>query len=144
MGPELNKPHFNLSNADIEKSSPQQQKFGLERQTNPLVPEYKLPSFEARPITPPKFMRDSLDVSDIEGTKAKRDPYLDYKTRPSMNLEDIEGSKSKVLHKSRSRSPEGYDHLNYSDVNKDGLFVSKRQTNPLAPEYLIRDEENTL
>ena len=34
---------------------------------NPLDPVYNLPKSIPRPVTPPKFIRDHTDVSDIEG-----------------------------------------------------------------------------
>ena len=38
----LKKPEYNLSNKDIEKSSPHSNQFKSTRNTNPLKPEYKL------------------------------------------------------------------------------------------------------
>lgn len=84
-------------------------------------------------------MKDTLDISDIDGSKAKRDPYLDFQTRPSNFLGDIEGSKSKILHKARALSP-SYDHFDYSDVTQP-VFSTKRETNPLAPEYRVQDQD---
>ena len=56
---ELNKPEYNLTNSDIEKSKPQCQRFFTSRQpSNPLNPEYKLSKVEYREVTPPKFIRD--------------------------------------------------------------------------------------
>jgi hypothetical protein len=59
---ELNKPEYNLTNADIEKSKPQCQRFFTSRQpSNPLNPEYKLSKVEYREVTPPKFIRDQIN-----------------------------------------------------------------------------------
>jgi len=88
-------------------------------------------------------LRNTLDISDIDGSKAKKDPYLDYETRPSNKIEDIEGTKSKQLHRKRSRSPEGYDHMDYTDITKD-IFKSRRSIDPLNPEYQVRDSEDKL
>lgn len=36
--------------------------------SNPLNPSYKLPSYEIKPATPRKFLRDGLNVKDIPGS----------------------------------------------------------------------------
>jgi len=41
------------------------------RHVNPLVPEYDLPKFHTTSLIEPKFIRDTLDISDIDGTKTK-------------------------------------------------------------------------
>lgn len=41
------------------------------RHTNPLVPEYDLPTYKAAAPFEPKFIRDAHDVSDIDGAKPK-------------------------------------------------------------------------
>ena len=38
--------------------------------TNPLVPKYKLASFVESPTNAPKFIRDSMNVADIAGTRS--------------------------------------------------------------------------
>lgn len=43
--------------------------FHSPRGTNPLDPQYKLPSAKEAPAPAPKFLRDTLDVSDIEGAQ---------------------------------------------------------------------------
>ena len=62
----LNKPQYNLTNADIAGTKTQVQKFTTTRPpSNPLNPVYKLPSFTFVPPDPPKFIRDSMAVDDI-------------------------------------------------------------------------------
>lgn len=64
---------------------------------DPLNPTYKLQSCEKRPITPPRFIRDSM-VIDIDGAKPKKDKYANIPTKESNKLDDIEGTKSKLRH----------------------------------------------
>ena len=66
-----NKPEFYLTNRDIQGSWPSWNKFVTTRTaSNPLVPEYKLASFEYVPPEPVPFKRDSIPVDDIVGAKA--------------------------------------------------------------------------
>jgi len=52
-----------MTNDDIKGSKPQSHKFVTTRKPcNPLEPEYKLPYVEIRPATPPKFIRDNIDI----------------------------------------------------------------------------------
>lgn len=58
---------FSLTTNDISFAWPQKVAFQTGRiGTNPLDPVYKLPSFQTKPPTPPKFIRDahSIDVTD--------------------------------------------------------------------------------
>jgi hypothetical protein len=60
-----------LTNADIEHSQPKAVKFISTREaSNPLDPKYKLPKFEYVAPEPPKFIRCSMQISDIQGTSA--------------------------------------------------------------------------
>jgi hypothetical protein len=68
----LNKPEYNLSNLDIAKSWPKWNKFDTTRQaSNPLNPVYKLTHVEYVKPDPPKFIRDSMTVNDLEGARPK-------------------------------------------------------------------------
>ena len=132
----LNKPNYNLMTEDREKAKPRVTEFVTERMTNPLNPVYKLPSFETRPVTPPKFIRDSISANDIEGTKPE--VYYKWSIRDHISVKDIDGARPK---------PEIYyskpDLMNPKDINGEA-FHTKRQTNPLEPEYVCRDEDGKL
>ena len=76
MHQQLNKPNYNLTTKDIEKAYPTKTGFESKRiGTNPLNPVYQLPKFEINPSTPPKFIRDNINIFDIDGTK----PEIYYK-----------------------------------------------------------------
>lgn len=55
--------YYDLRSDDIPGTKPQSHKFVTTRQPfNPLNPEYKLPQVEIRVATPPKFVRDHIDI----------------------------------------------------------------------------------
>ena len=66
----LNKPEYNLQTSDIPHASPDSVNFKSNRiGNNPLNPVYILPSYNSKPSTPPRFLRDSISIDDIEGSK---------------------------------------------------------------------------
>ncbi len=135
----LNKPENNLGNRDIEQSVPKCAKFNTKRiGGDPMNPKYKLQSYEERPITPPRFMRDTLHHDDIDGSKPKKATFSNIQTREVNKIDDIEGTKAKFRHQERVNS-NNYSSFDYSDITKD-KFMTKRQTNPLQPSYVGQDE----
>ena len=65
-----NKRYYYLTNEDIVGSRPQCNKFRTTRvPSNPLEPVYKLAKCEQRTATPPKFIRDNIQITDIEGAQ---------------------------------------------------------------------------
>lgn len=121
----LNKPEYNLTNEDIEKSKPNFIKFQTTRPpSNPLNPVYKLPEVEYRPPTPPKFIRDHITNDDIEGAHPKKAKY--YETRNLMDVKDIDGAQAKKTYLRLTQ----YDSFNYADITK-AKFTSSRSVNPL-------------
>ena len=130
----LNKPEYNLTNNDIDKSKPQFQKFQTKRVVNPMNPNYSLPKAEIIQAEPPKFIRDNITNDDIDGAKPKKPKY--FATRETMKVDDIEGTKSKPYPNRKTR----YSSYDYSDVTND-KFKSKRVTNPLNPSYFHKTED---
>ena len=69
------------------------------RHVDPLNPKYQLPS--AMPVDPliPKFIRDNMNVDDIDGAKAK--PPKKFQVRGNMSTADIIGAQAcwKPAHK---------------------------------------------
>jgi hypothetical protein len=62
-----------------------------------MEPVYNLPS--AMPAIPPqevKFLRNSLDITDIEGTRPKKDPWYNKKRNIDPYTE-VEGSRTKAV-----------------------------------------------
>ena len=83
-----------LSNADIAGSKPNITKFKTNRQScNPLNPTYKLQGVEHVPAPIPKFIRDGISNTDIDGAQPRK---IKHKApRDSFNVNDIDGSKPK-------------------------------------------------
>ncbi|KAL0236012.1 hypothetical protein GEMRC1_002594 [Eukaryota sp. GEM-RC1] len=127
-----NAPYLYYRNDDIEKSRPPDNK-PSNRCTNPVDPVYPLPSYVERPITPPKFLRDSLNVTDIEGTvpvQPKPDNTHDY-----LYYYDV--------HKA-STAPKLFtdprDILNVKDINHvEYKTLPPRFSNPVEPTYILLD-----
>ncbi|KUF88570.1 hypothetical protein AM587_10007869 [Phytophthora nicotianae] len=120
----------------IEGTTSRPAGFRTERVVNPLQPNYKLPSFTKAPPIEPKFLRDSYNVSDIEGTSIKvRDIQH---PRDGLKLDDIAGAQAGWLprHKRGLREHPPRDILNVQDItNVD--FKSSRVTNVLNPVYTV-------
>ena len=72
----LYKEETNLKTNDIGGAAPQIVKFQSTRQGNdPLNPVYNLSKVEMRPVTPPKFIRDAMEIDDIDKSR----PNVDQK-----------------------------------------------------------------
>jgi uncharacterized protein YxjI len=56
---------------------------------------------EQRPFTPPRFMRDQMEIDDIDGARPKKVKQNDIKTRESLKISDIEGTKALIRHAPR-------------------------------------------
>jgi hypothetical protein len=131
-----NKAEYNLSNRDIEGSIAKCCKFQTNRSpSNPLEPKYKLPEVEYLPEEIPKFIRDSIDIKDIDGARPKK--YFKWKTREGMFGNDIEGSSPKI--RKERKADNNYNNFDYSDVT-NSRFKSNRCTNPLDPLYEFKNK----
>ena len=133
----LKKPEYNLSNADIEFSSPRCVKNKIKRHLNPLEPKYQLPKGIPYPPYEPKFLKDSINVDDIEGAKPTK-IIGRMQLRDTMNIKDIKDSWTKKPYIRKSK----YEYIDYTDVtNAD--FKSSRNTNPLDPFYVMSFVDGT-
>ena len=122
-----NKPSFSNSTQGIEKSSPQSSSLKTSRSTNPLTPDYKLATHISKPITPPKFIRDTLDTSDISKSRIKTSRLV----RNTLDVSDISQKHSRLMQNS-------FLHTNPEEKQP----ITRRITNPLSPEYQIAGENN--
>lgn len=86
---------------------------------------------------PPKFIRDQVDIGDIEGAKPKKAKY--FETRNLMDVKDIDGAKAKKIYVRQTK----YDSFQYDDITKT-KFATTRSVNPLLPVYTVRDETGSL
>ena len=114
-----NKPEYNLSNEDIEKSTSNFHDLNTKRFINPLNPKYILPQGENNiPLETNKFLRDQIDVKDIE--KASPNKLYKYEIDKNFMLDnsDIEGSKPKKIYIKNNIGEMKYNYLDYSDIQK--------------------------
>jgi hypothetical protein len=130
----LNKPCYINSTQGIDKSTPHIPDLNSSRQVNPLSPNYKLPSYVPRPVTPPKYIRDSMNITDIAGATPKNS--VKQSSRNSLDISDI---CPKTSYKKTARG----EKIDLKAINGT-KFESQRTTNPLSPEYMIRDKDNKL
>lgn len=128
----VNKLDYIFSNIDIEGSQPKSNRdFITSRHTNPLSPDYLLPTAK-KTTNPPnvsKFIRDSINVFDIEGSQSLR--FHHKFIRDNLITISPEGTKKKAI----------YEYINYSDVSKK-KELWKRCYNPLEPVYDVIYSEN--
>ena len=57
-----------------------------------LWPEYKLPSHNLTPIKAPKFVKNSMNIDDIKGTRSR--PQILVKQHDTMNVDVIDGAQA--------------------------------------------------
>lgn len=128
----LNKPEFNLNSRDIPGNSPSCVIFKTTREPfNPLEPKYVLPKVESLDPPVPRFIRDNIQINDIEGSFPKK--YYKWETRKGFLNEKLDGSSPKKPYLRKSH----YDYINYNDVTRDA-FKTKRCVNPLDPVYEVK------
>jgi len=135
-----NKPCRNLDVSDIEGARPRPKRSIGVRLTNPLEPEYLLPSYSTNTHKPPKFVRDSISVADIQGAQPCLTFEAQMKTRDHMDYSDIGKCVGGWKIRNLAKKPTRTRNLNVSDINSDYLglhrfWFGKRQTNPLNPIY---------
>ena len=87
-----------------------------------------------------------MNIDDIEGAKPAQKKHVRFATRDILKIDDIEGAKPVWEHAIGERKegygkPYNYDPFNYRDVTH-AHFVSSKHTNPLAPQYTVRNEDN--
>lgn len=141
----LNKPD-SFQVRDIEGAKAKKSHFRTTRCVNPLHPEYELPSSEPIVYEEPRFIRDSFDVSDIEGTKTR--VAREYETRNSYDVSDIEGTSASwapwhkiMIQKVRAKyGSNKIDPLHVRDITEQG-FKSRRSVDPQRPVYFIHGNE---
>eukprot|EP01083_Nonionella_stella_P246288 855262_1 len=137
----FNKPNFNLNVSDIEGARPRPEKSNLgNRRVNPLNPEYKWSTVDVSKPPTPKFLRDTLNISDIWGAQPSRCITYSCKQRDNMNYKDIDRSYAGWNRNQNNRkNPSKYDALNVKDINTDCDGINRlrgnRCTNPLEPHY---------
>ena len=133
----LKKPEYNLTNTDIEYSHPKCVTCKIIRHLNPLEPKYTLPKSPDYPPYKPKFIRDNINVKDIEGARPKR--IMSNKVlKDSLKNDDVKDSWPKKPYIRKTK----YEFMDYRDVTNTE-FQSNRNTNPLNPFYKMNFVDGT-
>ncbi|RLO07777.1 hypothetical protein DYB28_000415 [Aphanomyces astaci] len=117
----------------IEGSSPSHTGFTTNRIVNPLTPSYKLPHCEPAPLIYPKFLRDSYQTADIDGTRAA--PRHTLPPRDTMNLNDIAGATA-AWRPRGVKTSKLKDNMQVTDIIHAG-FKSQRVTDVLRPVHVV-------
>lgn len=120
-----NRPQFGLRVDDIPGTRPTAVgKVAKPRGTNPLEPHYQLPTTVERPFTPPRFLRDAMDLTDVPGAVAKKrlgQPPTSWAPRTlQLDVTDIAGASpgQKALRHGRGVGKTVRDsNLNVADIN---------------------------
>ena len=98
----LNKPSFGYTNADIPGSTAKPYTFKTTRCVNPNDPAYNLASVEVKPPTPPRFLRDQINVADIDGAGPR--VAREFAPRDNLTTEDIPGAQAGWVPRHKRRS----------------------------------------
>ena len=114
-----------MNTNDIEGTKPQCVKFQTKRiGNNPLNPTYTVSHVERRPYTPPRYIRDAMNIDDIDKARPREDKHQKIKTKTIMEIGDIEGTKSRPRVYTRPRNA-SFSNIDYTDVTKT-VVASKR------------------
>jgi hypothetical protein len=108
------------------------------RHTNPLTPEYQLPTKVDPPPPEIPFVYDAINFDDIEGVHP-RTYKTDKPPRDVLRLSDIPGTRPRPRIRHFDSPPR--DLMAVSDINNDGKFRTARCTDPLWPVYHMHGTE---
>ncbi|CAE8581816.1 unnamed protein product [Polarella glacialis] len=130
---------LSLTTADIELAQPRGCRHKGDRHTDPVCPNYQLPSSFKREMTPPRFNgRHNMDNSDIEKSCSRvLHPERNY-LRDPMECRDIEYTVTNYRDKvsAQSMRPRLDRSLNVKDISEPKR-MRPRDTNPLDPVYKV-------
>jgi hypothetical protein len=108
---------------------------------NPLEPDYHLPEAAPAPAEPSRFLRDTLDVSDIEGARRRQARPL-LKETLNLSTADIEGSRPGGGRPPRAQhGGEGGAGAGRRDGNLDVSDISGRGEARPEPAARRREEQ---
>lgn len=129
----INYPFDRFSNKDIigTQSSPKHLK--TKRETNPLNPNYCLQPVGELDVFVPKYLKDPLEIKDIDGTHGRRKIHEKELNKTNF-IDDIEFSRP-----AKEKKPEVLKNImETEDINLKHKRVKYGSRNPLNPEYLIK------
>ena len=112
------------------------------RHVDPLQPHYPLPSYAPMEPVQTKFIKDPLEIRDIEGTHPR--PKKEFATRDIMSINDIDGAAPGLKHDKILQASKTRDILACNDISaKTHRYTDKthRVTDPNNPSYRINGME---
>jgi hypothetical protein len=133
---------LSLSTEDIDGAKPRRKAFVTKRCTDPLNPEYKLPSYETAPVSarpePVGFVPTNF-IADIDKSGPRRLHKALEGSRLTMDISDIPYTKPHYRRTLRPIPADGLSNtLDVKDINQGSHRVApSRVTNPLDPEYAV-------
>ena len=87
---------------------------------DPVNPQYKMPAAPKRAVTPPRFNRDTLNNTDIDGTRPSY-PINAIKTRDNLNkMDPAEQRKRNIFTQPTAGAAPRTDRLFVADINFNG------------------------
>lgn len=144
---------YNLNISDIEKAKPFSNSNYYKRRSpfNPLDPKYNYiqnyiknnivaSTDSIGPVIKSKFIRNNLDVSDIQlsSNALKKRNCIQY-----VNSKDVIDKSFPKMSLNYKKSPYANKYIDYSDVYMDNSnfknkkFKTNRVVNPLEPNYIV-------
>lgn len=136
---------MSLTTADIELAQPRGVRHKGNRHTDPVCPNYQMPSAYKIPVTPPRFSgKHNMDNSDIEKSQPRiLHPDRNYIRDPN-EARDIEYTTPNYLDKltAQRARPRADRSLNVKDISEPKR-MRPRCTNPLDPVYTVPTNATT-
>eukprot|EP00928_Gymnodinium_smaydae_P079746 TRINITY_DN635_c0_g1_i2.p1 TRINITY_DN635_c0_g1~~TRINITY_DN635_c0_g1_i2.p1 ORF type:complete len:501 (-),score=45.93 TRINITY_DN635_c0_g1_i2:129-1568(-) len=137
---------LSLTTADIEYAQPKSNKQKGNRHTDPVCPNYALPTCYKREPTPPRHNgRITNDISDIELSCPKKlIPDRNYVRDPneSRDIEYASANYHERMAAKASRGPRQDRQYDVRDITGTKR-IQPRQSNPLDPEYTVPTHATT-
>lgn len=135
---------LSLTTADIEYAQPKKKTQKGNRHTDPVCPQYELPTCHSQEPPPPRFNGIHChDISDIEKSSSKTlHPTRSYVKDPN-DTRDIEYSTVNYKERVLGRVSATHErHLDPRDIS-ESKRIRPRCTNPLEPVYKVPTAPHT-
>jgi len=137
---------LSLTTADIELAQPRSHKHKGNRHTDPVCPNYSMPTSYKREMTPPRWNgRHTNDVSDIElACPRKLIPDRNYVRDPNdgRDIEFASANYQERLNRRASRGPRLDRTHDVRDITGTKR-IQPRCSNPLDPSYKVPTHATT-
>jgi hypothetical protein len=122
-----NAPQYSLMTEDIDGAAPASKTFSSSRVVDTFNPVYKLPTAPVRPVTPPRFVRDPMEIVGERRDRAFK------RAKPRVE-EQVSYTKRTIRPELLRPTMADDSHLGRETTGRS-LFRSARETNPVSPRY---------